>query len=113
MASSSPPTTDFDSPWKDILDLLFVEFMAFFFPDAHAAIDWTRGHEYLDKELQKITADADLGRRTVDKLVKVYLRNGAELWVLVHVEVQMQPESEFAERMFVYNYRIRDRFGVR
>jgi hypothetical protein len=109
----STPTTDFDSPWKDILDLLFVEFMAFFFSDAYAAIDWGRGHEYLDKELQKITADADLGRRTVDKLVKVYLRNGAELWVLVHVEVQMQPEGDFAERMFVYNYRIRDRFGVR
>lgn len=113
MAPSSPPTTDFDSPWKDILDLYFVEFMAFFFPHAHAAIDWMRGHEYLDKELQKITADADLGRRTVDKLVKVHLLTGAELWVLVHVEVQMQPEGEFAERMFVYNYRIRDRFGVR
>ncbi len=113
MEPSSTPTTDFDSPWKDILDLLFVEFMAFFFPDAYAAIDWTRGHEYLDKELQKITADAETGRRTVDKLVKVYLLDGAELWVLVHIEVQMQPETEFPERLFVYNYRIRDRFGVR
>ncbi|MFN3335574.1 MAG: hypothetical protein ACK47M_24010 [Caldilinea sp.] len=73
MQSSSTPPTDFDSPWKDNLDLLFAEFMAFFFPDAYVAIDWSRGHEYLDKELQKITADADTGRRTVDKLVKVYL----------------------------------------
>ena len=113
MESSPTPTADFDSPWKDILDLLFVEFMDYFFPTAHAGIDWARGHEYLDKELQKITADASMGRRTVDKLVKVYLLDGAELWVLVHVEVQMQPETEFAERLFVYNYRIRDRFGVR
>ena len=27
---------DYDSPWKDILDLQFEEFMAFFFPSAHA-----------------------------------------------------------------------------
>jgi predicted transposase YdaD len=113
MEASATPPTDFDSPWKDILDLLFAEFMAFFFADAYAAIDWSRGHEYLDKELQKITADAETGRRTVDKLVKVYLLDGAELWVLVHVEVQMQAETDFPERLFVYNYRIRDRFGVR
>lgn len=113
MEASPTSATDFDSPWKDILDLLFVEFMAFFFPAASTQIDWSRGHEYLDKELQKITTDASTGRRTVDKLVKVYLLNGAELWVLVHVEVQMQPETEFPERLFVYNYRIRDRFGVR
>ncbi|HQY93279.1 MAG TPA: hypothetical protein PLS79_16825, partial [Caldilinea sp.] len=81
MQSPPAPATDFDSPWKDILDLLFAEFMAFFFPDAYTAIDWSRGHEYLDKELQKITTDADTGRRTVDKLVKVYLLDGAELWV--------------------------------
>ena len=34
---------DYDSPWKDILDLQFEEFMAFFFPTAHAQIDWRAG----------------------------------------------------------------------
>lgn len=104
---------DYDSPWKDILDLQFEEFMAFFFPDAHIQIDWQAGYEFLDKELQKITLDAALGRRVVDKLVKVQLQDGQEQWVLVHVEVQTQRASGFAERMFVYHYRIRDRFGAR
>ena len=104
---------DYDSPWKDILDLQFEEFMAFFFPSAHAQINWRAGHEFLDKELQKITQDAALGRRVVDKLVKVHLKDGQEQWVLVHVEVQTQPASGFPERMFVYHYRIRDRFGAR
>ena len=104
---------DYDSPWKDILDLQFEEFMAFFFPSAHAQIDWQTGHEFLDKELQKITLDAALGRRVVDKLVKVYLKDGREQWVLVHVEVQTQPALAFPERMFVYHYRIRDRFAAR
>ena len=93
---------DYDSPWKDILDLQFEEFMAFFFPTAHVQIDWRAGYEFLDKELQKITLDAALGRRMVDKLVRVQLKNGREQWVLVHVEVQTQPASGFPERMFVY-----------
>jgi hypothetical protein len=74
---------DYDSPWKNILDLQFEEFMAFFFPSAHAQIDWQAGHEFLDKELQKIALDAALGRRVVDKLVKVQLTNGQEQWVSV------------------------------
>ncbi|HEX5084434.1 MAG TPA: hypothetical protein VFY40_20510 [Blastocatellia bacterium] len=61
--------SDYDSPWKDALDFLFDSFIAFFFPSAHAQIDWSRGFEFLDKELQKITADAAVGRRVVDKLV--------------------------------------------
>lgn len=42
---------DFDSPWKDELEWYFEEFMAFFFPQAHADINWNHGYEFLDKEL--------------------------------------------------------------
>lgn len=77
---------DFDSPWKDVLDEFFEQCMAFFFPQAHAQVDWARGYEFLDKELQKITADAVIGRRMVDKLVKVWLRSGAECYRLQEKE---------------------------
>lgn len=104
--------SDYDSPWKDVLDLMFEAAMEFFFPQAHAQIDWSRGYEFLDKELQKITADAAIGRRTVDKLVKVWLKTGQELWVLLHLEVQGQREADFAWRMLVYHIRILDRFAA-
>ncbi|MGH9849875.1 MAG: hypothetical protein ACREBD_08455 [Blastocatellia bacterium] len=103
-------TPDYDSPWKDLLDAFFEDFMSFFFSTAHAAIDWERGLEFLDKELQKITADAAVGKRFVDKLVKVWLKSGEELWVLIHVEVQGTREEGFELRIFVYNYRIFDRY---
>jgi len=106
------PQTDYDSPWKDVLDLFFESAMAFFFPQAHAQIDWPRGFEFLDKELQKITADAAIGRRAVDKLVKVWLQTGTELWVLIHIEVQGQRETGFEQRVYVYHYRTFDRFNV-
>ena len=84
---------DYDSPWKDLLDAYFEPFMEFFFPAAYAQIDWTRGFEFLDKELQKITADAALGRRTVDKLVKVHLLTGAEVIALIHEAIEFHIEG--------------------
>ncbi|MET4162461.1 hypothetical protein ABIE61_002320, partial [Marinobacterium sp. MBR-111] len=33
-------------------------------------------------------------------------------WVLIHVEVQGEPEDAFAQRMYTYQYRLRDRYGV-
>ena len=102
------PQTEFDSPWKDILQRYFEEFMLFFFPQAHGEIDWTREPEFLDKELQQVIRDAELGRRLVDKLVKIYRIGGEETWVLVHIEVQAQEESDFSARMYTYNYRIYD-----
>src|SRR4029077_3682091 len=52
-----------------------------------------------------------VGRRYVDKLVKVWTREGVERWVLVHVEVQTTRDADFPERMYVYNYRIFDRYN--
>ena len=107
---SSDPAGDYDSPWKEALERYFPLFMAFFFPHAHADIDWSRGYQFLDKELQQVVRDAAMGRRVVDKLVKVWRSGGAEAWVLVHVEVQGQVDPDFAQRMYVYNYRLFDRY---
>jgi hypothetical protein len=102
--------TDYDSPWKEALDRYFEPCMAFFFPQAHVDIDWSRGHEMLDKELQRIVRQAEQGRLYVDKLVKVWLKSGEERWLLIHVEVQTWKEGDFPKRMHVYNYRIFDRY---
>jgi hypothetical protein len=103
--------SDFDSPWKEALDAYFRDFLAFFFHQAHAGIDWSRGYEPLDKELQQVVREAEVGRRVVDKLVKVWRTGGEEEWVLVHIEVQGQEEADFARRMYVYNYRLFDRYN--
>jgi hypothetical protein len=102
--------SDFDNPWKDVLEHFFRDFLAFFFPEAHAAIDWSRKYESLDKELQQIVSESELGLRLADKLFKVWLVDGREAWILIHVEIQNQRDPWFAERMFVYNYRVYDRY---
>jgi hypothetical protein len=60
--------------------------------------------------LQQVVRDAELERRLVDKLVKVWANDGQETWVLIHVEVQGQVDATFAKRMYVYNYRLFDRY---
>ncbi len=101
---------EYDSPWKEALEHYFEQFMQFFFPDAHADIDWRKGYEFLDKELEKIVRDAEIGRRLVDKLVKVSRKGGGEELVLVHLEVQGNVDRHFARRMYIYNYRLFDRY---
>ncbi|WP_242518360.1 DUF4351 domain-containing protein [Halochromatium roseum] len=104
------PKRDQDSPWKEALERFFPEFLALLFPAIHAEIDWNTPYRSLDNELQQITGDADSGRRYADKLIDVRTREGHDLWVLVHTEVQGAAQTEFAKRMFQYNYRIRDRY---
>ncbi|WP_159785766.1 transposase [Sodalinema gerasimenkoae] len=109
---SPSETNDYDSPWKEALEVYFPDFMAFFFPQAYEDIDWSRGYEFLDQEFQQIVRDAELGKRLVDKLVKVWRKDNQEALVLIHLEVQSQYEAQFNQRVFVYNYRIFDRYKL-
>lgn len=93
--------SEYDSPWKEALEQYFHAFMLFFFPSIASEIDWSRGFQWLDKELQQIAPQSETGRRTVDKLARLWRKDGHEEWVLVHVEVQSQEDPDFATRMYV------------
>ena len=43
--------TDYDSPWKEMLERFFQEFLIFFFPDIHSDIDWKLGFAFMESEL--------------------------------------------------------------
>ncbi len=103
---------DKDSPWKEALDQLLEPALRLLFPAVHARIDWDRGWQSLDGELQKIVRDAKIGRRLADKLFRVHLRGGGEVWVALHLEVQGQVDQGLLGRVRVYRYRIHDRYGV-
>jgi hypothetical protein len=102
---------DYDSPWKEVLDDYFPSFLAFFFPEVYGQVDWSRQYESLDTELQQVVRDAEFGRRRVDKLYRVWRVGGNEALVFIHTEIQNQQDPEFPRRMFIYHYRLYDRFG--
>lgn len=101
---------DRDSPWKEALDRYLEPFMRLLFPAAHAQVDWSRGWEPLNTELQQVVRDAEVGRRFADRLYRVWQLGGAEAWLLAHVEVQGQVDPELPQRIYVYRYRIYDRY---
>jgi hypothetical protein len=82
------PASNFDEAWKEVLDAYFQEFMEFFYPDLAQFIDWTKGYEFMDKELQALTTDGLIGKKYVDKLVKIYSHTGQAGMVLLHTEIQ-------------------------
>ncbi len=94
-----------DILWKGIIEDLFSDFLRFFYADADDLFDMGRGFEFLDKELGQLYPDQDIKHpKYVDKLVKVYRKNGAEEWLLIDIEVQGYNDSQFTRRMFTYYY---------
>jgi hypothetical protein len=101
-------TANYDESWKEALSEYFEPFLSFFFPQVHQLIDWTQVPQSLDKELQQITASSETKKRFADKLYQVWLLDGQEVWILIHIEIQSQYETDFAQRMYIYNYRAFD-----
>ena len=46
---------DYDSPWKDILERFFFDFVGFFFPDVHAGIDWDREYTFWTRNFNSLS----------------------------------------------------------
>jgi hypothetical protein len=105
--------TDYDGAWKEALDQYLEPFLRLCFPIVHAGIDWNQDALPLDQELQEVVRDAEAGKRRVDKLFRVYRRDGTEEWLVVHLEVQSQPDRSLPERMYRYHHRMVDRYNER
>jgi len=103
----------FDEAWKKVIERFFPQLLRFFVPSLYCDIDFNKGFSFLDKEMEQLSIRSVKGAKYVDKLVKVYLKDGKEQWLLVHIEVQGYPDKEFSERMFRYFYKIFDRHGKR
>ena len=109
------PTNDYDSPWKEALELYFEPAMALLMPALHALVDWSQPVSFLDKEFQALSHQLPSGRQVVDKLAKVHGLNHKPMFILVHIEVQGDAAQyvrlqRMAERMTFYMFRIRDRW---
>jgi hypothetical protein len=105
-----------DILWKWLMEWVSDDLLRFVFPDADQVFDLDKGFDYLDKELTEMYPELDrkMDVRFVDKLVKVFLKDGGEEWVLIHIEIQDKTKAEdrplFPERMLRYFIRCLDRY---
>jgi len=101
MSTTQIPQPDFDARWKEIIELLHPDFIAFFFSNLVPKIDWKIPVKFLDKELQQLFADwKTKGKRTGDMLLEYQLLDGKKQLVLIHIEVQHTFQKTFSWRMF-------------
>lgn len=92
---------DFDGNWKEIIIEFFEDFVAFFMPKLYPYVDFSRPPEILEQELiQVLEAIGSDSKKVADKLLKVWLKDGTEKWILVHIEIQSYFEKLFSKRMY-------------
>jgi len=104
------PHIDYDGLWKRIIELFFKQFVEFFMPELSKDVDFSKPPEFLEQELATIMAEQTAkGRMSVDKLLKIPMKNGEYEHIFLHVEVQSQRKADFLKRNFKYFYRIFDR----
>ncbi|MBQ7560624.1 MAG: hypothetical protein IJS99_02150 [Synergistaceae bacterium] len=98
---------DYDELWKDFIADFWREILEKFIPGLYIKADLNHEPEFLDKELHDILAafndnEINTPKRYVDKLLKIFLKEGGEEWVLLHIEIQDKGGEDFALRMFRY-----------
>ena len=103
----------YDILWKGMIEEVIEDLLLFVDPEIGKELDLDRGFVFLDKELAEMYPNAEktANTRLVDKLVRVYLRDGGERWMLLHIEVEGSNDKEFARRMFEYYIRLYSKYG--
>ena len=109
------PEIPFDLLWKDAIDDFFPYFMLFFMPNLYKDIDWATEPVSLEQELHEIIQSEipDSKIRETDKLVKVFLKDGTDRILFIHIEIQSFFEKDFAERMYTYCRLIIRRYNLK
>jgi hypothetical protein len=105
-----------DYLWKSFFEKIFDDFLRFMHPNADEIFNFKRKIKFLDQELEQLfpaESDDEISVKIVDKLAKLYTRDGKEEWVLIHCEVQDEYKSDFPLRMYTYYSRIFDKYGKR
>ncbi len=98
--------SDWDGAWKEALQQFFRPFLDLLFPDIHALVDWTHEPVFLEQELRQVIRRTKRQKRAVDKLARVWLMDGNQTVLLIHVEFQHQVEHDLPARLYNYNTRI-------
>ena len=106
---------DFDGIWKEFIREYWPEILHDVIPDLYEAVDFERKAEFLDKEMREISqqlyGENAVSKWYVDNLIKIWLKDGREEWVLLHIEVQGKGGEIISARMFRYSCLIFLRYG--
>lgn len=99
-----------DTLWKGVIEEFAPDVVKFAFPQYEHLFDLNRKIEFLDAFLASIRLESESKNRVADKLLKVFLKDGTSMCLLVRLESQDDTDKDFARKMFLYYCRILDTF---
>ena len=89
-------------PWQEILEDYFFDFLAFFFPDLHDRLDWSKGYSTLPRPSLRGSGCHGPG---ADILLRTHPKDRGEWLLWIYLEVQRSPRGGLAERIFLESAR--------
>ncbi|MBS1665354.1 MAG: Rpn family recombination-promoting nuclease/putative transposase [Bacteroidetes bacterium] len=104
----------YDMLWKGMIEEVIEDLLLFVDPEISKELDLEKGFQFLDKELAALKPEPTLpsSPKVVDKLVRIFLREGGERWMLLHLEVQGGKKTKkFPGRMFEYYVRLSSKYN--
>ena len=73
-----------DILWKEAVSDLISDCIAFLLPDLYPNVDFSKGVSFLEQEFTTLFTESEEKVRYPDKLVKIFLIDGNEEWILIH-----------------------------
>src|SRR5579884_3740765 len=95
-----------DQLFKQLLQAFFADFLRLFDPDAAAALDLSTVRF---RDTEAFTDIPQGERRLADLVAQVATIDGVDELILIHVEIQREPEAQFPQRMWQYYSLLRQR----
>ncbi len=103
---------DYDNPWKEATVRFFPDCVRKLFPQVYALVDWAREYEVIQNDLPILGIDGKTSKRNVDVLVKVWMLDGKQKLLYLHLEIQFRYEKDFARRVLIYWTRVMEKYNT-
>jgi hypothetical protein len=97
-------------PWKQVFRGYLPDAMDFFFPEISKLVDWRSPPVFLDRELEQFDPDDEYGKRDAIQLVKLKLKEGKPMILLLHVAIEASKDKSFEKMVMTHALRAYDRF---
>lgn len=104
--------SDYENAWKEVIETYFIDMLKYL-PNIAARVDMELPYEFLNRDFQQMNRDVEPGREYTSKIVRVWLNQEEEEWVIIHLQVQGEYFEHLPRKMFTQTGRIFERYDKR
>jgi hypothetical protein len=102
-------STDYRSAWDEVIETYFIDLIKFL-PSVAARFDLELPYEFLNRDFQQMKRDSENTQEYTSKLVRVWLKQPKEEWVMIHLQVQGGYFEDLPSSMFIQSGQIFERY---